>query len=222
MSSYPQINNTRFTKGEELANAISHGFGLVLAILATIIIVIFSAKYGTIWSIVSNSIFGTTMIVLYLSSTLNHSVKPGKIKDLFHNFDQVAIYFLIAGTYTPLALNVIRHEWGWLMFGIEWGLAISGLLAKTLFPNSFEKGVNTFTIISYIVMGWLLLFFIIPLATNLPKTALILIFVGGFSYSFGVLFFKLNRLPYSHLIWHLFVIVGTACHWTALFLFVLK
>ncbi len=209
----------RFTKEEELANAISHGFGLVLAIAATVLIIVFSAKYGNIWNVVSNSVFGAAMIILYLSSTLNHSIKHGRAKDFFHNFDQVAIYFLIAGTYTPLSLGVIRNDWGWVMFSIEWGFALAGLLVKIFLPNNFEKGVNSFTIISYIIMGWLLLFFIIPITNNLSLPGLILIFSGGLSYSLGVIFFKLKRLKYSHLIWHIMVILGTACHWTAMFIY---
>lgn len=212
----------RFTKQEELANSISHGIGFILAIAATVLIIIFSTKYGNVWSVVSNSVFGGTMVMLYLSSTMNHVLKQGRLKDFFHNFDQIAIYFLIAGTYTPLSLMVIRNDWGWVMFGIEWSFAIAGLLLKILAPNNFEKGVHTFTIISYVIMGWLLLFFIIPIVHNLPTTSLILIFAGGISYSLGVVFFKLEKLMYSHLIWHLMVITGTACHWMAMVLFLFR
>lgn len=215
-------NQVRFTKKEELANAISHGIGLLLAIAATVLIIIFSARHGSIWSIVSNSVFGGSMILLYFSSTMNHVLKQGRIKDFFHNFDQVAIYFLIAGTYTPLSLMVIRNDWGWVMFGIEWGFAIAGLLIKIFSPNNFEKGVHSFTIISYVIMGWLLLFFIIPIYNHMPSLSLILIFAGGFSYTFGVVFFKLEKLQYSHLIWHLMVIAGTACHWSAMMVFLLN
>ncbi|MDA3893946.1 MAG: hemolysin III family protein [Salinivirgaceae bacterium] len=209
----------RFSKQEELANSISHGVGFMLAIAATIIILIYSARYGNTWSIVSNAIFGATMILLYLSSTLNHILNQGKVKNFFHNFDQVAIYFLIAGTYTPLSLMVIRNDWGWAMFGIEWGFALAGLLIKIFAPNNFEKGVHTFTIISYIIMGWLLLFFIKPLVHHLSSTSIVLIIAGGLSYTFGVFFFKLEKLPYSHLIWHIMVMVGTACHWLAMLVF---
>lgn len=212
----------RFTKKEELANAISHGIGFMLAIAATIFIIVFSLKYGNSWSLISNAVFGASMIMLYLSSTMNHMLKHGKAKDFFHNFDQIAIYFLIAGTYTPLSLMVIRNDWGWVMFSIEWAFAITGLLIKLFAPNDFEKGVHTFTIISYVIMGWLLLFFIIPIMNNLPTLSLVLIFAGGFSYTFGVMFFKLEKLLYSHLIWHIMVIVGTACHWAAMMFYLLK
>lgn len=212
----------RFTKNEELANAISHGVGLLMAILATAVIIVFAVLQGDSVLVVSTSIFGATLILLYFSSTMNHSLKHGKAKDFFHNFDQIAIYLLIAGTYTPLALSIIQNKWGWLMFGIEWGLALSGLLIKAFIPNKFERGVNAFVIISYVIMGWLLLFFIIPLFNKLSSISLILIFAGGLFYSLGIIFFKMEKLKYAHLIWHLMVIGGSVCHWMAIFLFVLK
>lgn len=215
-------NKQRFTKAEELANAISHGIGLFMAIASTSVIVIFAALRGDAWMITSSSVFGASLILLYFSSTMNHSLTHGKAKDFFHNFDQIAIYLLIAGTYTPIALSIIRHDWGWLMFGMEWGLALSGLLVKIFIPNKFEKGVNIFVIISYVIMGWLLLLFCIPLLNNLSTLGFALILLGGFFYSFGILFFNMKNLKFSHLIWHLMVIVGSICHWLAIFLFILK
>ncbi|MDA3930935.1 MAG: hemolysin III family protein [Prolixibacteraceae bacterium] len=212
----------RFSKGEELANAISHGIGLFMSIAATTVIIVFAALQGDPWLITSTSIFGTTLILLYFSSTMNHSLAHGKAKDFFHNFDQIAIYLLIAGTYTPIALSIIRHDSGWLMFGIEWGLAISGLLVKAFIPNKFERGVNAFVIISYVVMGWLFLLFIVPIFKSLSLVSIVLILVGGLFYSFGILFFKMERLNYSHLIWHLMTIGGSVCHWLAIFLYVIK
>lgn len=212
----------RFSKVEELANAISHGIGLVFAIIATSVIVVFAISRGDVWMVVSTAIFGATLILLYFSSTMNHSLPYGKTKDFFHNLDQIAIYLLIAGTYTPLALSIIRHDWGWAMFGIEWGLAISGLLVKAFIPNKFERGVNLFIIISYIIMGWLLLLFLVPLIKNLTSINILLILAGGMFYTLGILFFKMEKLKFSHLIWHLMVIGGSACHWLAIFLFVLN
>ena len=212
----------RFTKAEELANAISHGIGLFLSIIATSVIVIFAILKGDAWLVFSTAIFGTTLVLLYFSSTMNHSLSQGKAKDFFHNFDQIAIYLLIAGTYTPIALSVIRHDWGLVMFGIEWGLAISGLLTKAFIPNRFERGVNIFVIISYVIMGWLLLFFLIPLFENLSTASLVLLLLGGLFYTFGILFFNMKKLKFSHLIWHLMVIGGSICHWLAIFLFVLN
>ena len=185
--------NLRFTKTEEMASAISHGFGLILSIVATYVIIYFAALKGDIWLIVSTAIFSATLILLYFSSTMNHSLAAAKSKDFFHNFDQIAIYLLIAGTYTPIALSVIRHDWGWIMFGIEWGLAISGIAVKAFIPNKFERGVNIFVIASYVIMGWSLLFFLIPLINNFSTASLILLFAGGFFYTFGIIFFKMDK-----------------------------
>lgn len=214
-------NLQRFTKNEELANAISHGFGALLAIIGLILLVVFSTETGSTRHVVSFSIFGASMVILYLSSTLNHSLRPGKAKDFFHNFDQVAIFLLIAGTYTPLSLVALNGDWGWTMFASQWGFAIAGITTKLFIPNRFEKGVNIFFIISYIVMGWMLLLFILPIFRNIPTLGIILILIGGLCYTLGTIFFKIKNLKYAHLIWHIFVIAGTVFHWVAILWFVL-
>jgi hemolysin III len=216
------FNNVRFSFGEELANAISHGLGLAFSIVATILLLVRGANYGSGEHIVSFSIFGASMINLYLSSTLNHSLRSGtKAKDFFHNYDQIAIYLLIAGTYTPMALVVMKGNWGWTMFGLEWGLAIAGILVKSILPNKYERGVNIFVIISFIMMGWMLLFFLIPLFQGMHPMGMGFIFIGGACYTLGVIFFKLEgKMPYAHLVWHLFVLAGTVCHWLAIFQYV--
>lgn len=212
--------NKRFSKGEEIAHSISHGIGAVLAIIGMVLMAVASARYGSIWHVVSSSVYGAFLILLYISSTLNHSLPSGtKAKDFFHNFDQIAIFLFIAATYTPIALVVIRSDWGWVMFGIEWGLALTGVLFKVFIPNKFEKGVNIFYIISYIIMGWLLLLFLIPIFKNMHPMGILFIFIGGACYTLGVLFFKLERVKYSHLIWHIMVIAGSVCHWIAIYNF---
>ncbi|MFW5821308.1 MAG: PAQR family membrane homeostasis protein TrhA [Bacteroidota bacterium] len=211
----------RFTKKEELANAISHGFGAIFGLTALILMIIFASRKGSSLHVVSLTIYGSTLFVLFLSSTLNHSLKPGKARDFFHNFDQIAIYLLIAGTYTPLALVGLRGDWGWVLFGIEWGLALTGIIIKSILPNKFEKGVSYFTIISFILMGWMLLFFIIPFLRQLPTEAIILIFAGGILFTGGTVFFKMEKIKYNHLIWHLFVIGGSVLHFMAIFKFLI-
>ena len=206
----------RFTKGEESANAISHGLGWVFSIAATIWMLMVTRHSGTM-AMVSAAVFGISMINLYMSSTMNHSLKPGRAKDFFHNYDQVAIYLLIAGSYTPIALMGVSGPWGWTMFGLEWGLAIVGVIVKTLLPNKFEKGVNIFTVFSFIFMGWMLLFFLKPMFQNIGDMGVWWIIIGGLFYTLGVIFFKLEgKMPYAHLVWHLFVMGGTACHWVAI------
>lgn len=210
-----QVKVMRFTKGEEISNAISHGLGWVFSIVATVLMIVTAARHGGAAGIVSASIFGASMINLYMSSTMNHSLRLGsKAKDFFHNYDQIAIYLLIAGTYTPIALVALDGDWGWTMFGLQWGLAVVGIVVKLFLPNKFEKGVNVITVSSFVLMGWMLLFFLIPIFNNLTSLGIWLLFVGGMCYSFGVIFFKLEgKMKYSHLVWHLMVIGGTVCHW---------
>ncbi|MDC7124001.1 MAG: hemolysin III family protein [Spirochaetales bacterium] len=212
--------NIRFTRGEEIANAVSHGAGAVFAVVALVLLVVSSIKHGTVWHTVTYSIYGATLLILYLSSTFNHSLPLGTAaKDFFHNFDQIAIFLLIAGTYTPLSIagNGIRHDWGWVIFGIEWGAALAGIIIKIFIPNKFEKGVNTAYIIMYAIMGWLLLFFIVPIFKHINLFPIIMILVGGACYTLGVIFFKLEgKLKYCHLGWHLMVLAGSICHWVAI------
>jgi len=214
------LTNNRFTKGEEIANSISQGLGAVFAIVALILMAVSSTRYGTVWHIVSFSIYGSFLILLYLSSTLNHSLKFGtKAKDFFHNFDQIAIFLFIAATYTPISLVVLRHDWGWVMFGIEWGFALTGVLLKIFIPNKFEKGVNIFYVISYLIMGYLFVIFLIPLYKHMHSMGVGFIFIGGACYTLGVVFFKLEKIKFSHLVWHLLVIAGSVCHWLAIYLY---
>lgn len=210
-----QAQIVRFSKGEEISNAISHGLGWAFSIVATVLMIVTAARNGGAASIVSVSIFGASMINLYMSSTMNHSLRLGsKAKDFFHNYDQIAIYLLIAGTYTPIALVALKGDWGWTMFGLQWGLALLGVIVKLFLPNKFEKGVNVITVGSFVLMGWMLLLFIVPLFNNLSPLGMWLLLFGGLSYSLGVIFFKLEgKMKYSHLIWHLMVIGGTVCHW---------
>lgn len=211
----------RFSLGEEIANAVSHGLGVAFAIVALTLLIVFAAQQGTARHIVSFSIYGASMILLYLSSTMNHALTQGKAKEFFHNFDQIAIFLLIAGTYTPLSLVALKGDWGWTLFGLQWGLATIGIIAKLFMPNKFEKGVNILFISSYILMGWMLLFFLLPLYRNMPGMGMGFIFIGGACYTLGTLFFKWEKLPYSHLIWHLFVIGGSVCHFIAILKYVL-
>lgn len=215
--------SNRFTRGEEIAHSISHGVGTIFAIIALVLMAVASARYGTVWHIVSFTVYGSFLILMYLSSTLNHLLRFGtKAKDFFHNFDQIAIFLFIAATYTPIALVVIRSDWGWVMFGIEWGLALIGVLLKIFTPNKFEKGVNIFYIISYVIMGWLLLLFLVPLYNNFHPLGMRFIFIGGGCYTLGVLFFKMEKIKFSHLIWHLLVVAGSVCHWIAIFNYTLS
>jgi len=211
----------RFSASEELANALSHFIGALLASGGLTLMVVYSAVRGDAWHIVSTAVFGTTMLVLYTSSTFNHALQPGRGKEFFFNFDQVAIFLLIAGTYTPITLVLLRNGIGWTIFSLEWGLAIFGIVLKLLKPNRFESGVNYFFIALYALMGWMLLIGIGPIARSISTMGLAWIFIGGGCYILGILFYKSIRFPYHHLVWHLFVIAGSVSHFFAIFFHVI-
>ena len=210
-----------FTKGEELANAISHLTGTVLALAGLVLMLVFSAIKGNAWHIVSTAVFGTSMVILYLSSTFTHWLKPGKAKNFFFILDQIAIFLLIAGTYTPVALVALKGVYGWIMFGIEWGMAMAGIIYRISRPNRYESGVGLLSVILYALMGWLFLFFILNVLKMMSIGGIIWIFIGGAFYTLGILFFLIKRLKYHHLIWHLFVIAGSISHFIAVFFYVI-
>lgn len=170
------------------------------------------------WSIVSGAIFGSSMILLYLSSTLYHSFSGPKIKELFQIFDHSAIYLLIAGTYTPLILVSVRTPLGWSIFGVIWFLAIGGILFKSIMRSNREHWASTAL---YVLMGWLIVLILPSVIRELPPAGFWLLVAGGLSYTFGVAFFVWQKLPYNHAIWHLFVLSGSICHALAVILFIL-
>lgn len=214
-------NNNKFTKGEELANALSHFVGALLGVAALSLMVHYSLTRGTGWHVVSTSVFGATMIMLYLSSTLTHILPMGRAKDWFFNFDRIAIYFLIAGTYTPIALVTLNGPLGWTIFGIEWGLALTGTFLILTRPGDFKSGVNTFYVISYAIMGWLILIAIGPVFRALPLMGALWILIGGLCYSIGIAFYTSIKFPYHHLVWHLLVLAGTISHFFAIFFYII-
>ncbi|MDG5470573.1 hemolysin III family protein [Jeotgalibacillus sp. ET6] len=201
---------------EELANAITHGIGLLLSIPALVFLILFAVEKGTAWHIVSFSIFGASMIILFLFSTLLHSVKEGKLKKLFAILDHSAVYLLIAGTYTPFMLVSLRDPLGWTIFGIVWGLAAAGIVFKCYFVDRYQIIATLF----YILMGWLIMIAIVPLYHQLTFSGFALLFAGGLFYSIGAIFYIWRKLPYNHAIWHLFVIAGSAFMYFCVILYV--
>jgi hemolysin III len=202
---------TRPTVREEIANSLSHGFGLALAIVATPILIVAASRYGTAWNTVGVSVFGASMIALYLASTLYHAVTHDKAKRVFRVLDHSAIFILIAGTYTPFTLGVMRGPWGWTLLGLVWGLALVGLVKKALFGARHMW----LSVILYLVMGWLALIAAPELLQRVPLSGLAWILAGGVAYTAGVAFFAAHRMRYAHFAWHLFVIAGTVCHFFA-------
>ena len=194
--------------GEEIFNSITHGIGTLISIAALTILIVFAAFKGNVWHVVSFTIFGSTMVLLYLSSTLYHSFTKLKVKNLFARFDHAAIFLLIAGTYTPFVLTILRGPLGWTLFGIIWSLAIAGVIIRSIFLTRFHKVMVGI----YLAMGWLFLIAIIPMVKNLPGISLAFLFIGGASYSLGVIFYSWRKLKYGHGIWHLFVLAGSIMH----------
>jgi len=199
----------RQTLGEEIANSITHGIGAALATAALTILVVFAALKGDAWQVVSFSIYGASLIIMYTSSTLYHAFQNDKLKRYFRIMDHSSIFLLIAGTYTPITLIALRGTgWGWTIFGIIWGLAILGIFFKLFFIGKLEK----LSVVFYILMGWLAVVAIKPMIMNLPPGLLIWIAIGGLSYTLGIIFYSWTKMPYSHSIWHLFVLGGSISH----------
>jgi hemolysin III len=196
---------------EEIANSISHGLGFVLAAAGAPILVVAATRRGTLGDLVAVSVFAAAMVLMYLSSTLYHALPQGRAKRVFHVLDHAAIYLLIAGTYTPFTLGVLKGGWGWTLFGLVWGLAALGVLMKA-FAGIRWHGVSTAV---YVGMGWLVLIAAKPLWDSLPAAGLAWLLAGGLAYTVGVYFYLSERMRFGHLVWHLFVVAGTACHFVA-------
>ena len=197
--------------GEEIANSVSSGVGLLAALVAFPILVITALNRGDLAGIVGATVFATTMVLLYLASTLFHALPPNRAKRVFQILEHSAIYFLIAGTYTPFTLGVLRGAWGWTLFGLVWSLAIVGTVFKALGGIRY----TTFSTWVYLVMGWLVLIAIDPVWTLVPKWGLFWLLAGGIAYTAGAVFFMAERIRYFHFVWHLCVVAGTACHFIA-------
>ncbi len=196
---------------EELANTITHAAGIGLSIAGLIFLLVRAVLYGDIWQIVSFSIYGSSLILLYLASTLYHGFKSKRAKEILRVFDHSAIYLLIAGTYTPFLLVTLRGPWGWTLFGIIWGLAITGIILKITFGPKYE----ILSTIFYILMGWVVIIAIKPLLAALPLGGFLWLLAGGLAYTGGVLFFAWEKLPFNHAIWHGFVLAGSLFHFIA-------
>ncbi|MEI6106933.1 MAG: hemolysin III family protein [Opitutae bacterium] len=205
-----------YTAREELAHSLTHGVGIALSVAGLVSMVSFSHRYGDLRHVVSTAIFGVTLVLLYSSSTLYHSFRGVRAKQIMRKFDHAAIFLLIAGSYTPFLLVTLQGTWGWSLLGVVWGLAAIGVGLKFWFAGQF-KVVST---LIYIGMGWLVIVAIKPLTAALPHNGLVWLFSGGLCYTGGAVFYLWRRLPYHHAIWHLFVLGGSTCHWMAVFYYV--
>jgi hemolysin III len=198
------------SRGEELANSISHGTGFLAALIALPVLVRGALGRGTA-AIVGAVVFAAAMALLYLTSTLYHALPPNRAKHVFHVLDHGAIYLLIAGTYTPFTLGVLRGPWGWTLFGLIWAIAVSGIVLKAVGGIRHPR-LSTGL---YVAMGWLILAAARPLWRAMPAWGLFWLAAGGVAYTAGVGFYSARRMRYAHFVWHLFVLAGTACHFVA-------
>jgi hemolysin III len=233
--------STPQTRGEELANSLTHGLGAALSIASLVLMVVAAALRGTARDVVGASIFGSSLILLYVMSTLYHAFRGPKVKLVFKVFDHSAIYMLIAGTYTPFCLSTLgrqRPGWGWTLFGLVWGLAALGIVFKSVFyarlakqifrppvvdhlhtlpgrPDlnpAFVKRMGWISTVIYLLMGWLIVIAAVPLSRSLSTHGLYWLFGGGLFYSLGAGIYSLEKLPFHHALWHLFVVGGSMCH----------
>jgi hemolysin III len=196
---------------EEIANSISHGLGLVLALVAVPVLVLSAMRAGEVRFLIGVSVFGATMVLLYLASTLYHSTTHEAAKQWFRLFDHTAIFLLIAGSYTPFALGVLRGPWGWSLLAAIWTLAVVGITLKIIARTRHSR----ISIVLYVLMGWLAVVATKPILELIPIPGILLILAGGIAYTGGLAFFAAQRIRYNHFIWHLFVIAGTSCHYFA-------
>jgi len=213
----PVKHRRHYSLGEEIANAITHGLGVGLSLAALVLLIYVAATRGNGWHLASAIVYGITMFLLYLASTLYHSIPGEKARHVFKIIDHSAIYLLIAGTYTPFTLVTLRDSGGWWLFGVVWSLAIAGIALEAFWVYR-PKWVSAAV---YLGMGWLVVVAMGPLIKNLAPTGVWLLAGGGLAYTLGTVFYVLKRIPYMHAVWHLFVLAGSACHFLAVMLFVL-
>ncbi len=210
-------NNTFYDTKEETLNVITHGIGFLLSIAALVVLVVYASTEGTVWHITSFAIFGASLVVLYAASTLYHYTQKPDLRAKLNILDHSAIYVLIAGTYTPFTLVILKGWVGWTIFGLSWGLAIAGIVFKVFYFGKYDK-IST---IAYVLMGWVIIFAIKPLIDSFPFEGLMWLFSGGIAYSLGAIFYSINKIRFNHVIFHVFVLIGSFCHFMAVFFYVL-
>ena len=212
LKSKPSWQNPFYSRGEEIANSVTHGIGAALAVAGLSILVVLAVIYGDVTRIVSFSIYGSSLILLYLASTLYHSIQHREAKKVLRIFDHASIYVLIAGTYTPFLLVSIRGTLGWTLFAVVWGLALLGVAWKIFFIGRLE----VLATIVYVLMGWMCLLLFKEMLLKVPPWGVAFLITGGIVYTLGVIFYAWEKLPYNHAIWHLFVLGGSVFHFLAI------
>jgi len=211
-ASFDEIHPTSgFSSLEETLNAITHGIGVLLGVAGLVLTVVFAALHANAWLVVSCSIYGASLILLYSASTLYHGIRNLTAKKVFMVLDHCGIYLLIAGTYTPFLLGPLRGPLGWSFFGVVWGIAVVGIILESI--SNVHGGIRSSMV--YLLMGWMFIGVIVPLIPKIPAFGLVMLITGGVVYSLGVVFYLMKKMPYAHVIWHLFVLGGSICNFFA-------
>lgn len=203
----------RYTLGEEIFNSVTHGVGSLLSIAGTVVLIVFSAINSDACAVVSSAVYGASLIILYTMSTLYHSITNEKAKKFFRIMDHNTIFFLIAGTYTPYTLAVLRSPLGWVLFGIVWGAAAIGIVLNSIDLEKFSK----ISVVCYIAMGWVIIIAVKPLMSSMPFISFALLVAGGIFYTIGVIFYAIKKVKYFHSVWHIFTVIGSALHYFSVF-----
>jgi hemolysin III len=212
-----QVIGSGYSLKEEIAHSVTHGIGVLLSVIGLATLVVYSSQYGDVWHVVSSCIYGATLIALYTSSTLYHAVTVPDLKKFLQKLDHAAIFLLIAGTYTPFTLVNLRGGWGWTLFGIVWSIAIAGMIMELIVKKRYKR----ISLSLYLGLGWIVMIAIEPMMSSVEPGGLILLLIGGLFYSLGVIFYVWKTLVYHHAIWHMFVLAGSACHFFAIFYYVI-
>ncbi|WP_211103896.1 PAQR family membrane homeostasis protein TrhA [Skermanella pratensis] len=212
----PLAADNEYTLLEEIANAVTHGIGAVLSVAALVALVALAAVKDDVRVLVSLTIYGSTLVLLYLASTLYHAVRHARAKLVFKTCDHAAIFLLIAGTYTPYCLLVMDGAWGWTLFAVMWSIAAFGVVFKILHTNRYAR----LSLMLYLCMGWLGVFAVGPIVANMATEGVLLLALGGLAYTGGVAFFLWESMPFNHAIWHLFVLAGSTCHFLSIYFYV--
>lgn len=203
----------RYTLGEEIFNSVTHGVGSLLSIAGTVVLIVFSAVNSDAFAVVSSAVYGASLIILYTMSTLYHSITNEKAKKFFRIMDHNTIFFLIAGTYTPYTLAVLRSPLGWVLFGVVWGAAAIGIVLNSIDLEKFSK----ISVVCYIAMGWVIIIAVKPLMNSMPFISFALLVAGGIFYTIGVIFYAIKKVKYFHSVWHIFTVIGSALHYFSVF-----
>ena len=199
----------RYTLGEEIFNSVTHGVGALLSVAGTVVLIVLAAKYNDAWAVVGSAIFGASLIILYTMSTLYHAITNDRAKAFFRIMDHNTIFFLIAGTYTPITLVPIRGVLGWVLFGVVWGAAILGIVLNSIDLEKFRKP----SVVCYIIMGWVIVIAVKSMLENVDQLSLWFLLIGGIFYTVGVIFYAVKKVRYFHSVWHLFTIAGSVFHY---------